>query len=418
MDTGLINILATEMYVREALWFFPLVVLILVTAAILAFNIRKKRNENGRCGQTATLHKKTKEYGTDTVNEVSVTTKEDCAVGGAVAEQAVANVKAETVVKTEKSSPKTEEVSEKTTEKAKDELTLGGKIVRVRYDRSFTAKLIQAEKKVQHYYSEIKNSLSSYEKAKSRVLWGGENFSVGRNVFAKLFIRGKTVFVNLPLEPNGHFYDDYKAEYVGNVKKYEKTPMRIRVKTERGLKNAVNLIGIVAESNGFVRTETDKTDYFFAYETTEALIEKKLIKLIPVGKKGVPAKEENSETNLTAAVADESYETRNVISAADAPTVMSSESARKMIKTFSGGKWKKSRKVVVNVDVLSASFSAGDMVTVDKLIEKKIVPSKTKAVKILARGVLDKPLTVIAQDYSDDAVKMILIVGGEVWKEI
>ena len=33
--------------------------------------------------------------------------------------------------------------------------------------------------------------------------------------------------------------------------------------------------------------------------------------------------------------------------------------------------------------------------------------------KILARGVLDKRLRVVAQDFSDAAVKMILLTGGE-----
>ncbi|MDE6408343.1 MAG: uL15 family ribosomal protein [Anaeroplasmataceae bacterium] len=42
--------------------------------------------------------------------------------------------------------------------------------------------------------------------------------------------------------------------------------------------------------------------------------------------------------------------------------------------------------------------------------------SKVDYIKVLARGVLDKPLIIEAQDYSIDAIKMIVLTGGEVRK--
>ena len=52
----------------------------------------------------------------------------------------------------------------------------------------------------------------------------------------------------------------------------------------------------------------------------------------------------------------------------------------------------------------------------ETMIEKGLVSKKTTSVKILARGKLDKPLTVIADVYSIQAVKMILLTGGRVIK--
>ncbi|MBQ8849743.1 MAG: uL15 family ribosomal protein, partial [Clostridia bacterium] len=71
------------------------------------------------------------------------------------------------------------------------------------------------------------------------------------------------------------------------------------------------------------------------------------------------------------------------------------------------------KKTEVNIDTISLAFSDGDTVTLNTLKEKKLVPKNAGHVKILARGSLDKKLTVVAQDFSDAALKMILLTGGE-----
>ena len=52
------------------------------------------------------------------------------------------------------------------------------------------------------------------------------------------------------------------------------------------------------------------------------------------------------------------------------------------------------------------------MVTLEALIEKKLLPPGAKWYKVLARGKINKPLTVIAQDFSSSAIKAILLAGG------
>ena len=75
-------------------------------------------------------------------------------------------------------------------------------------------------------------------------------------------------------------------------------------------------------------------------------------------------------------------------------------------------------KAIINIDTLSNHFETGDTVTLEALKEKKLIPSKTDYIKVLAHGKLDKQLTVEAQDYSMDAVKMIILTGGKAIKKI
>lgn len=71
------------------------------------------------------------------------------------------------------------------------------------------------------------------------------------------------------------------------------------------------------------------------------------------------------------------------------------------------------RRAVINVDTLCAAFKPGDRVDVNRLKRMGLVPYDTAYLKVLARGVLDKPLIVCANDFSLAAVKMIALTGGE-----
>lgn len=113
-------------------------------------------------------------------------------------------------------------------------------------------------------------------------------------------------------------------------------------------------------------------------------------------------------------VADEPAEEENIgVSVAEAHESMTDEAAESMVIVASGTSSPTTgRKAVVNIDTISANFNDGDTVDLDALKEKKLVASKETAVKILARGRLNKQLNVVANDFSADAVKMICLMGG------
>ena len=69
-----------------------------------------------------------------------------------------------------------------------------------------------------------------------------------------------------------------------------------------------------------------------------------------------------------------------------------------------------------NVDTLSDNYLDGEEVTLDSLIEKGLISSSVAYIKLLARGSLNKKLIVDLDDYSLQAVKMIVLLGGKVKK--
>jgi ribosomal protein L15 len=67
---------------------------------------------------------------------------------------------------------------------------------------------------------------------------------------------------------------------------------------------------------------------------------------------------------------------------------------------------------VINVDTLSAAFAAGEEVDINRLKKKKLIAQDVGYLKVLARGSINKPLTVYADDFSLGAIKMIALTGG------
>lgn len=73
-------------------------------------------------------------------------------------------------------------------------------------------------------------------------------------------------------------------------------------------------------------------------------------------------------------------------------------------------------KGIINIDTLSKNYQANETVTLESLKEKKLIGNSVNYVKVLARGVLNKPLIVKMPEFSVDAVKMILLTGGKAIK--
>ena len=70
---------------------------------------------------------------------------------------------------------------------------------------------------------------------------------------------------------------------------------------------------------------------------------------------------------------------------------------------------------IVNIDMLSRTFKDGETVTLEEIKKRvKGFDKKVTYLKVLARGVLDKKLTVKADAFSLQAAKMILLTGGKV----
>ncbi|MDE6441790.1 MAG: uL15 family ribosomal protein, partial [Clostridia bacterium] len=92
----------------------------------------------------------------------------------------------------------------------------------------------------------------------------------------------------------------------------------------------------------------------------------------------------------------------------------SDEDAKQIVEVKVVKNRKAGKKGIVNLDALSENYEAGEHVTVESLHEKVLIPKDVTVIKVLARGSINKPLIVEADDFSLTAVKMIALTGGRV----
>ncbi len=276
----------------------------------------------------------------------------------------------------------------------------------IKYNKSFTARLIQSQDEEKNYYSEIKNELFSYKGVKCRMSWKRETFRLGKKALVKLQFRGKTLAVYLALSAEKFTDTKYKVEDVSDKLVYEDTPCLYRIKNERRLRYVKELIAKIMSENGVEKAETETIDYAkkFPYETTEALLVKNLIKELTTedaqsGSEFMPS------------------ELKKQVSAGEVKLLMRDEVAATLVEvseTFSDF----SVKGIINIDTLSENFKDGETVTLEE-IKNRVdgFNKKVTYIKVLARGTLDKKLFVEADNFSLDAVKMLTLTGGKALKK-
>ena len=297
----------------------------------------------------------------------------------------------------------------------------GKVLVKVRYNRSYTAKLIQSEDKLKSYYSEIKNELLRY-KVKTRTSWKYETFKSGRKLLARLAVRGKTLSLYLALDPAAYADTKYKIDDVSSIAKNADVPLLYKIKNDRRSKYAKDLIAAVMSANGLEGKDNPVDDYAaqYPYEEIEPLIERGLVKLLRW--KG---NDEGAEEGVIE-VTEEQYE--QLMAEAEEVLVKSvtvAEAEEKIadeeVEAYVGESEKysdKTKKDIVNIDALGKYFKSGETVTVEEIAKRvPSVNSKATYIKVLARGSLNKPLNIEADDFSPAAIKMIVLTGGTVTRK-
>ena len=149
----------------------------------------------------------------------------------------------------------------------------------VRYDRSFTARLIQSGDEVKEWYSDIKNHLLSYKRVRARTSWGRESFRIGKDCFARLVIKGKTLCILLAIIPQSCNDTKYKIEDIADLPSCKETPCLYRIKSNRRVTYAKELIDIILEEyDAALAKNRESIDYYMPYEGTVDLIKRGLIK--------------------------------------------------------------------------------------------------------------------------------------------
>ncbi len=225
---------------------------IVFTIAVIFWNLAKKK-DSAKSDEKVEVIKQPEEV--KPVEEVAPVVeakpvKEVKAIEPVVLEEPVEEVEEEPIVE--------EPVVEPVAFEAEDE---EGE-ARERIERvPFAKKLIALGKDVQGYYNLIYNFFQTYRKINPRVSVGGASFRFGRELVAKLTIRGKTMKLHLALNVNDFNEKIYFQKDDSDVKAYQEIPFTVKVKSERGTKKALELIAAMCVEKGIEKkarfTEVD-----------------------------------------------------------------------------------------------------------------------------------------------------------------
>lgn len=291
---------------------------------------------------------------------------------------------------------------------------------RVRYNRSFLARITQADDEAKERYSELKNYLLSYQKVKSAISWKRESFRIGRLTFADIVMRGKKLCLRFATDPKRFDDTKYKVIDLSIRSPKSKQPCMYRITSERKVRYAKEIIDlIIGELSVEKLAEPATENYVMPYRTTEALIDDGLIKVTVI--EGVEKADEAGEVELvkkTVTDAEElpkrDFQIFKKVEVSEVDVMSDAEAANIIEYKVIKRKKSKGSKGIINIDVLSMKFPSGAHITIDVLRERRIIPGNVNYIKVLANGILDKPLIVEADDFSLAAVKMIALTGGRV----
>ncbi|MBQ7333194.1 MAG: hypothetical protein IJW38_02470 [Clostridia bacterium] len=160
----------------------------------------------------------------------------------------------------------------------------------VKCDYSFEAKLCLASEETKDYYRQIAAVANRYGVKISRS-WKRERVYLSGNQFASLIFKGSKLGVALALDPKEYVDTKYRPEDLTGVKKYEKTPMLMRLSSSRKSKYTVELLEMMFAKAGLKDSGNSGEYVEIPAKSKLTLVSENLIRF------------EGSEENVKAAIA-------------------------------------------------------------------------------------------------------------------
>ena len=130
----------------------------------------------------------------------------------------------------------------------------------VQYTKGFMAKLRLADDMTKEEYRLLMQEISSFKGMKADLSFNQQRVHKGREAVAILLFKGKKLCVAFALNPADYEETKYHGKDVGNTKRFEKTPMMMKITSERKGKYARHLLGEVANALGLERVEPQNVD--------------------------------------------------------------------------------------------------------------------------------------------------------------
>ncbi len=280
-----------------------------------------------------------------------------------------------------------------------------GEMIFLRLRRSFLARIALADEGVRALFATVRAQLLTFRGVRERVSWGGASYYCGRILLARVVANTKSLAVSLAADPQEAARAGVHFRDLSDRKRFAAVPVRCKVTGERSLRAALSLVRAIAERQGLQGGATVQP-FTFPPADRAQLTARGLIRTDARRASG----ERVSEGELRALLA--AGATLETFSAAFALRRASRRTARLLAGEERPQAGSRAARALVNLDTLSANYEAGERVDIGSLREKGLVDRRATACKVLARGGLDKPLTVEAEEFSLAAERMIAQTGG------
>ena len=116
--------------------------------------------------------------------------------------------------------------------------------------RPFAEKLLSLPLETREYFDKIDNEMRSYKRIYARISDPCVSYRLGRRLVAKLTVRGRTLTLYLALDVNEFKQTVFFQKDSSEIKAYAEVPFTVKVRSDRGLKNALKLVDALASKEG------------------------------------------------------------------------------------------------------------------------------------------------------------------------
>ena len=145
-----------------------------------------------------------------------------------------------------------------------------------KYDYSFEARLALAEEEDKIYHSEIAAFARAYGVKVSRS-WARERIYLGKNLFAIITFKARKLALAFAKDP-ATADAKYHAQDMSEFKKFERTPMLMRISSRRKVKFATDLLRELFTEAGLTDKKLKVTPEVADHRTREELLSAGLIR--------------------------------------------------------------------------------------------------------------------------------------------
>ena len=258
----------------------------------------------------------------------------------------------------------------------------------------FINKMKFTSDKTKEYYSQIKNLLLSYG-TKNKVARRNEEFRKS-GLIAKISISGKSLRLHLPLDPNDEERfptSKYHQFSLADKKQYSEVPFTLKIKSDRALKRALELIELVClEKPLKKKRKYEETDFTKDLQIDGEAIFEKLGLLDEmtdnVNKEYIEKFEANHFDDIDAIV--------------------------QLLPKINKVEPNEGETQNVYIDTVLDKIE-GDVINLDSLKKANLISLSTNNICVKIHENLNKPITVECDEITSDAVVAVLAVNGKVF---